>query len=89
MKYDPGLLARRMRAGPTAEKEASQKIIMWLVSIGFGAVLVVCGLDRRFGWSAAPASVAIAGVALVSLGWAIIFFVFCENSFTSGTIEIA
>ncbi len=89
MKYDHGLLARRMRAGPTAEKEASQKIIMWLVSVGFGAVLIVCGLDRRFGWSAAPASIAIAGDALVALGWAIIFLVFRENSFTSGTIEIA
>ena len=89
IKYDPELLARRMRGGPTAEKEPSQKIIMWLVSIGFGAILVVSGLDHRFGWSAAPASVAIAGNVLVVLGYAIIFFVFRENSFSSATIEIA
>ena len=89
IKYDPELLARRLRGGPTAEKESSQKIIMWLVSIGFGAILVVSGLDHRFGWSAAPASVAIAGNAIVALGWAIIFFVFRENSFSSATIEIA
>jgi protein-S-isoprenylcysteine O-methyltransferase Ste14 len=89
IKYDPELLARRMRGGPTAEKEPSQKIIMWLVSIGFGAILVVSGLDQCFGWSAAPASVAIAGNLLVLLGSAIIFFVFRENSFSSATIEVA
>jgi len=89
IKYDPELLARRLRGGPTAEKEPRHKIIMWFASIGFGAVLVVCGLDRRFGWSAAPASVTIAGSAIVALGWAIIFCVFRENSFSSATIEIA
>jgi protein-S-isoprenylcysteine O-methyltransferase Ste14 len=89
IKYDRELLARRMRGGPTAEKEARQKIIMWLASIGFGAILVVSGLDHRFGWSAPPTSVAIAGNILVVLGYAIIFFVFRENSFSSATIEIA
>jgi hypothetical protein len=30
MKKDPNLLARRVYAGPTAEKEASQKIIQFI-----------------------------------------------------------
>jgi protein-S-isoprenylcysteine O-methyltransferase Ste14 len=89
MKYDPELLRRRMRGGPTAEKEPSQKVIMWLASFGFVAILVVSGLDHRFRWSLAPASIAIAGNILVVLGYAIIFFVFRENSFASATIEVA
>ena len=89
IECDPELLARRMRGGPTAEKEPRQKIIMWLISGGFGAILIVCGLDRRFGWSNAPDLVAIAGDVLFALGWAIIFLVFRENSFSSATIEIA
>jgi protein-S-isoprenylcysteine O-methyltransferase Ste14 len=89
MKYDPELLRRRMRGGPTAEKETSQKIIMWLASFGFVAILVVSGLDQRLRWSLAPASIAIAGNTLVVLGYAIIFFVFRENSFASATIEVA
>lgn len=89
MKYDPELLRRRMRGGPTAEKETSQKIIMWLASFGFVAILVVSGLDQRLRWSLAPASIAIAGNILVVLGYAIIFFVFRENSFASATIEVA
>ena len=89
MKYDPELLARRMRGGPIAEKEPRQKIIMSLVSIGFGAILVVSGLDRRFGWSSAPVYLALAGDALVILGWIVIFFVFRENSFSSATVQVA
>src|SRR5271165_1385334 len=34
-RNDPQLLARRVYAGPTAEKETSQKIIQTITSIGF------------------------------------------------------
>ena len=36
-----------------------------------------------------PPYVAIAGDALVVLGWLAIFFVFKENTFTSATVELA
>ena len=48
MKTDPQLLQRRMRGGPTAERQATQKIIMSLTSLGFIALLVVPALDHRF-----------------------------------------
>jgi protein-S-isoprenylcysteine O-methyltransferase Ste14 len=89
MVKDRKLLARRMRGGPTAEKLTAQKIIMSIVSVGFIALLVVPALDHRFAWSHTPASVALAGDALMAIGWLAIFFVFRENSFSSATIEIA
>ena len=46
---DPALLKRRMRGGPTAEKEPAQRIIMLFTSLGFIALLVVPALDHRFG----------------------------------------
>ena len=88
-RRDPALLARRMRGGPWAEKEPTQRAIMSIASAGFIALLVVPGLDHRFGWSHMPAAVAIAGVLLMLLGWLGIFRVFQENSFTSSTIELA
>ena len=88
-KRDPALLARRMRGGPWAETEPAQKIIMWVASVGFVALLAVPGLDHRFGWSHTPAVAAIAGNGLMLLGWAGIFRVFRENSYTSSTIELA
>jgi protein-S-isoprenylcysteine O-methyltransferase Ste14 len=89
MKCDPELLRRRMSGGPTAEKEPAQKIIMSLASLGFFGLLIVPALDHRFGWSHMPPLVALAGDALVVLGWLGIFLVFKENSFTSATIELA
>jgi protein-S-isoprenylcysteine O-methyltransferase Ste14 len=89
MKKDPKLLERRLQAGPTAEKERSEKIIQTITAIMFIAMLVVPALDRRSHWSAVPLYVAIAGDVLVALGFLIIFFVYKENTFASATIELA
>jgi protein-S-isoprenylcysteine O-methyltransferase Ste14 len=89
MKEDPALLQRRMRGGPTAEKEPVQKIIMLITSLGFVGLLVVPALDHRFAWSQMPPYMALAGDVLVGAGLLVIFFVFRENSFTSATMELA
>jgi protein-S-isoprenylcysteine O-methyltransferase Ste14 len=88
MKNDPKLLERRMKAGPGAEKETSQKIIQIVTASAFFATIVLPAIDHRFAWSTVPVSVAIAGDVLVALGFLIIFFVLKENSFASGVIEI-
>jgi protein-S-isoprenylcysteine O-methyltransferase Ste14 len=89
MKEDPELLQRRMRGGPTAEKETTQKIIMFFTSVGFVGLLVLPALDHRFAWSQMSPYAALAGDVLVAIGWLAIFFVFKENTFTSATIELA
>jgi protein-S-isoprenylcysteine O-methyltransferase Ste14 len=89
MKKDPALLKRRFRAGPTAEKEKTQKIIMLIVSIGFIGLLVVPALDYRFKWSRVPLYMVITGDMLTVLGFYITFLVYKENTFTSATIEVA
>ena len=88
MKRDSGLLERRIYAGPTAEKEKSQKIIQTITSLGFVAMLVVPALDQRYGWSAMPFWATLAGDVLVALGFLIIFLVYKENAFASATIEV-
>jgi protein-S-isoprenylcysteine O-methyltransferase Ste14 len=89
MKYDPALLRRRLSAGPTAEKETTQKIVMLIASAGFIALLAVPALDRRFSWSSVPTWVVLAGDALAALCFYITFLVYKENPFTSATIEVA
>ena len=88
-RYDPALLRRRMRGGPFAEGERSQKIIMTITSIGFIALLVVPGFDRRFGWSEMPDAVAIIGDMLLLAGWLGILAVFRANSYAAATIQVA
>jgi protein-S-isoprenylcysteine O-methyltransferase Ste14 len=89
MWRDPALLARRMSGGPWAEKEPAQRRIMAITSIGFIALIVIPGLDRRFGWSDMPPLVALGGDVLILLGFAGIHRVFRENSYTSATIDLA
>jgi protein-S-isoprenylcysteine O-methyltransferase Ste14 len=88
IKRDPKLLERRVYGGPTAEKEANQKIIQTISLIAFITSMVVPGLDHRFAWSTVPIQLVIAGDVLVALGFLIIFFVYRENTFASATIEV-
>jgi protein-S-isoprenylcysteine O-methyltransferase Ste14 len=88
LRRNPALLERRMRGGPTAEKRPAQRLIVLVASIGFIAILVVPALDRRFGWSAVPLPVVIAGDALVAIGFWFIARVYRENAFAAATIEV-
>ena len=88
MKKNPALLERRLCGGPTAEKEITQKVIMFFTSIGFITVLAVSGLDHRFGWSAMPVYLVIIGDILIVTGFYIVFLVYKENPFSSATIEV-
>jgi protein-S-isoprenylcysteine O-methyltransferase Ste14 len=89
MRRDPALLERRMRGGPLAETRPAQRVIMLCMSIGFIALLVVPAFDHRFGWSAVPLGIVVAGDLLVVVGFYLVLLVYRENPFTSATIEVA
>ena len=88
VKTDMELLKRRLTAGPGGEKEKNQKIIQSIAQVAFMAIYVVSGLDRRFGWSALPEYIAIAGDAVVIVGFYIVFKTFQENTFTAANIQV-
>jgi protein-S-isoprenylcysteine O-methyltransferase Ste14 len=89
VEHDPALLARRMRGGPTAETRPAQRIIVLFIVLGFVSLLVVPGFDRRFGWSAVPVAVVVAGNVLSAIGFALVDLVYRANPFSSATVEIA
>jgi len=88
-KHDPKLLERRVKAGPRAEKEKSQKLIQIFASLAFVGILVLPSFDHRYLWSHVPLFFVIAGDVLVVLGFLAVFLVFKENSFTAATIEVS
>ena len=89
MKRDPALLARRMRAGPSAEKETRQQVIQALASVAFLAIFLVSAFDHRFGWSEVPLAAIVVGDILLVSGLFIVFLVFRANTFAAATIEVA
>ncbi|MGA7562529.1 MAG: isoprenylcysteine carboxylmethyltransferase family protein [Desulfobaccales bacterium] len=88
LKNDPKLVETRLKAGPAAEKEKSQKIIMAFMYLFFIALVVFPGLDHHFGWSQVPPYLVILGDILVVLGLFIYCLAFRENSYASAIIEV-
>lgn len=89
VRHDRALLARRLDAGPIAEREARQKALSAMANVGFIALFVVAGLDRRFRWSSVSPMASLIADAVVIVGFVIVFLTFRANSFTSATIAVA
>jgi protein-S-isoprenylcysteine O-methyltransferase Ste14 len=85
LRRDPDLLVRRLQY---KEKEREQRLIVKLANLAFFLGFLCPGLDYRYGWSAVPAWASLLADALVLLGYAIVFFVFRENSYTSRIVEV-
>jgi protein-S-isoprenylcysteine O-methyltransferase Ste14 len=62
---DPKLLERRLSAGPGAEKELTQKIIMVIALLSFATIPVISAVDHRMQWSHVPPPVVILGDILI------------------------
>jgi protein-S-isoprenylcysteine O-methyltransferase Ste14 len=88
MIKDPKLLERRMRAGPAAEKEPAQKIIVVIPMLAFAGSCLIAALDHRFRWSDIPASIVILGNILIALSYIVFYFVFRENTYGAATIQV-
>ncbi len=88
LKHDPELAARRMAAGPTAEKETTQKIIMAVTTLCFVLLIVVPGLDHRWRWSAVPPWLVLVGNAGVAVSFVLVFLVLKQNRFAAATIQV-
>ena len=89
IKYDPKLLARRVKAGPIAERQKTQQLIQSLASLLFVSLFIVSGLDHRFHWSEVRPLVSLISDGFVVLGFFVVFLVFRENSYTSAIIEVS
>ncbi|MGH6815447.1 MAG: methyltransferase family protein [Hyphomicrobiaceae bacterium] len=85
---DPQLLERRMNAGPGAEKEPTQKIIVIGMLLTFAAMPVLSAIDHRLGWSSMPTSVVIFGDILIVLAYVGFYLVFRENTYGAATIQV-
>ena len=88
LRHDPALIERRLKAGPTAERRSSQKLIQLLAAIAICAVFIVSAFDHRFHWSSVPLPFVLAGAALVVVGFMICFLVFRANPFAAAIIEV-
>lgn len=81
----PELLAKRLIH---KEQEKTQQHVVALSGLMFIGGFVVCGLDKRFGWSDMPVWTVVVAAVLFLLGYALYTEVMRENAYLSRTIEI-
>jgi protein-S-isoprenylcysteine O-methyltransferase Ste14 len=87
-RRDPALLERRMRFGPRAESRPRQKIIIAFIFAMFVALLIVPGLDHRFGWSRVPDAIVVIANLLIIATFAFFLWVLHENMYAASTITV-
>jgi len=88
LRRDPDAHERRKKAGPVAEARRVQKMLIggWYASLA--AMVLVSALDHRFGWSAVPTAVCLAGDILVIIGLGVTSMVVVQNSFAASTVQV-
>ena len=86
----PGLLAERQDAGSVGEAESWDKVLAPLMALSVSyPMVIVAGLDHRFGWSPMlPLSLILPGFLLVLLGYALGSWALAENRFFSSVTRI-
>jgi protein-S-isoprenylcysteine O-methyltransferase Ste14 len=88
LRHDPSLVERRMKAGPGAETEPRQKLIMTVASFSMVALYLASALDYGLRWSHVPAVVSVIANIFVLLGFAGIFWTFRENAYAAATVRV-
>jgi protein-S-isoprenylcysteine O-methyltransferase Ste14 len=86
--YDPALIERRMRAGPAAEQEPAQRIIVALLLADLLLMLLLAGFDRRWHWSNVPNWLSILADIVIVASFVIFFYVLKQNSYAASTVRV-
>ena len=86
----PGLLAERQNMEKIQSAKAWDKVLAPLMALSLSFPLViVAGLDHRFGWSPIfPLWLIVLGFLLISLGYAFAAWALAENRFFSSVVRI-
>ncbi|TPJ55481.1 isoprenylcysteine carboxylmethyltransferase family protein [Mesorhizobium sp. B2-7-1] len=87
-RRDPGLMNERLRPPIQKTQTTADKIVLSILLLGIFVWLALMGLDFRFGWSAAPVWVQVAGALILLVGIWICYLTMLENSFAAPVVKI-
>jgi len=82
-RWSPGLVAERLKP-PSDRDRATRRFVL----VPFLSHLVLAGLDARFGWSAVPVGLILAGLALVAAGFGLVGWTLITNPFASSAVRV-
>jgi protein-S-isoprenylcysteine O-methyltransferase Ste14 len=88
LRHDRTLLLRRMQSGADAELNKDRTVVQVVLRVALAGVLVVAGLDHRYGWSQVAPRVSLLADVAVAAGLVIVWLTFRANSFASSIVEV-
>ncbi|HVZ37388.1 MAG TPA: isoprenylcysteine carboxylmethyltransferase family protein [Polyangiaceae bacterium] len=89
LRHDRQLLERRFAFDEEGEQQPEQRRLAALLRLFTLGLLVVAGLDRRWGWSHVPLWVVTVASVVFVVGAALVFEVMRVNRYASSVIELA
>ena len=88
-RYDPSLLQERLTGLKKPNREAWDKLLMWLWFILSLAWLILMPLDAvRFRWSQMPVWLQVVGAMILLASFYLIYLVFKENPYLSPAVRM-
>ncbi len=88
LRRAPELLRRRFAGDAKGETEGVHKLFQLFVRLVALGMLVVAGLDRRFGWTAVPPAAVVGGSLVYAASLLVLFLTFRENAYASSVVEV-
>jgi protein-S-isoprenylcysteine O-methyltransferase Ste14 len=82
-RFSPALFAERVK--PPADRDRATRR---LVAAPLLAHLIVAGLDARFGWTAMPLALVIAGLVAMAGAFALVGWTLLSNPFASSAVRL-
>jgi protein-S-isoprenylcysteine O-methyltransferase Ste14 len=89
-RKDPELLEERFRRPGTGGQSRRDQVMIYLITVGFVAWIVLMPLDaRRFHWTPRlPLAVSLVGDVCLALAWLFLFRAFADNPFGSALVRV-
>jgi protein-S-isoprenylcysteine O-methyltransferase Ste14 len=88
MRHNPGLVAERSQV--KADAKVWDRLLVKAINIlGLGSMLLIAGLDQRYGWSPSlPLVIQLLGLFLVVAGLGLVSWAMLSNKFFSTVVRI-
>lgn len=89
VRRHPDIVQERAASMGHKDTKPWDKLLAPLVAFGSVFILIVAGLDARFGWSPGfPLAAKVVALAFILIGYALGTYALMENRFFSGTVRI-
>jgi protein-S-isoprenylcysteine O-methyltransferase Ste14 len=84
----PDVAAERSRAPFQKDQTLADRVVLGIMILAQTCLLIVVGMDKRFGWSNVPCEMQIIGAAFVSITYYTTYRIALENTFAVSVVKI-